>query len=75
MSCPRFIRQGTAESLGRAPACFTERVKKRGHRFPGVQQKAFRYAEGLFFAAESVPDRTGDHFPSVSVVVKGMPQK
>ncbi len=23
MSCPRFIRQGTAESVGRAPACFT----------------------------------------------------
>ena len=23
MPCPRFIRQGTAESFGRAPACFT----------------------------------------------------
>ena len=48
MSCPRQVRQGTAESIGRAPACFTERVKKRGHRLPGAGKNPSANAEGFF---------------------------
>ena len=48
MPCPRFKRQGTAKAFGRAPACFTERVKKRRHRLPGGWEKTFRSAEGFF---------------------------
>ena len=39
MPCPRLVRQGTAKAFGRAPACFTERVKKRRHRLPGGWEK------------------------------------
>ena len=51
MSCPRLVRQGTTESIGRAPACFTERVKKRGHRLPGsmLKKESFREYGRAFF--------------------------
>jgi len=49
MPCPRFERQGTAESFGRAPACFTERVKKRGHRLPGVRNNRLLEQVVCFF--------------------------
>jgi len=61
MPCPRFIRQGTAEAFGRAPACFTERVKKRGHRLPGVHKKdceasqSFSIAETGFMIGIDLP--------------------
>jgi len=65
MPCPRFERQGTAESFGRAPACFTERVKKRGHRLPGVRNNRLLEQAVCFFG----------YWPNVILEEKGMPQK
>ena len=55
MPCPRYIRQGTAKAFGRAPACFTERVKKRGHRFPGGRKNLLRLQK-VFLHCPAVPE-------------------